>query len=59
MRSLRLVFEVDNQRSYVSHAARRAPFELRFLSDQFEFANEAMNVDRGFQLGYILSATNC
>ena len=39
--------------------ARRTPFQLRFLSDGFEFANELTNPDRGFQLSYILTGTNC
>ncbi|XP_059087694.1 uncharacterized protein LOC131884073 isoform X2 [Tigriopus californicus] len=39
--------------------SRKTPFNLRFLSDGFEFVNEAAITDRGFQLNYILSGTNC
>lgn len=39
--------------------AKRAPFQLRFVTDGFEFVNELPNPDNGFQLAYILSNTGC
>eukprot|EP00095_Tigriopus_kingsejongensis_P006929 maker-scaffold44_size478958-snap-gene-3.24 protein:Tk06929 transcript:maker-scaffold44_size478958-snap-gene-3.24-mRNA-1 annotation:"hypothetical protein SBOR_9718" len=39
--------------------ARRSPFNLRFLSDGFEFSTETAIADRGFQLNYELLSTNC
>ena len=47
-------------------SAKREPFNIQFLSDAIEMANEAKvnakdtNQDSsGFQLAYIMSAANC
>ena len=48
-------------------AARQAPFQIRFLSDAFEFGQEEGTAgtaadagpDRGFKLRYAQDNTNC
>ncbi len=39
---------------FFSSAAMRMPFEVRFVSDNFEFVNEAAKAQKGFRLLYNL-----
>lgn len=50
---------MPNRFVFPLYIARRTPFELRFLSDNYEFATESMTTNTGFQLSYILSSSNC
>lgn len=40
--------------NYVSLTAAMTPFIIRFISDSFEFENEAKTMQSGFKLGYQL-----
>ena len=43
----------------ISFPAKKQPFSIRFLTDQWEFLPESAKVNSGFRLTYIQNAQNC